>query len=328
MPMNVLKLISDIKESFRHERDNKPFVVSILGQTGVGKSSLINALFDLDVPTDDTRPCTPKPTEYTAIDGLFRFIDMPGIGESTEKDDEFLSEYKHHMVSSDVLIWALHADNRSLTFDAQSLKRLIQQFDADRKASVLSKLVFVLTKADLLTPKPWVLGYDSVSCSFRPQPDNLHLFERKVEYVFESLLLQYANEITIGTRVNSGFVAPDPQFQITEGFVKRQGLLSRSECDALVRRFPSHAPVLLRLRQQSYPVVCSSRFRYNLNAVMEAIISRLDFFSILRFQKHFEVHELEELSLKRATEMSNIIAFDKKAKAITYDLTSLCVPVE
>jgi predicted GTPase len=37
---------------------NKPFVVSIMGQTGVGKTSLINALFNTKLRVDAVRPTT------------------------------------------------------------------------------------------------------------------------------------------------------------------------------------------------------------------------------------------------------------------------------
>lgn len=38
----------------------KPFKIAVLGQTGYGKSSLINALFGTNLKTDPVKPCTKK----------------------------------------------------------------------------------------------------------------------------------------------------------------------------------------------------------------------------------------------------------------------------
>src|SRR6476661_2745389 len=75
---------------------NAPFIVAVIGQTGVGKSSLINALFNTDLKTDPVKPTT-MTVEKVVVKGNkgdLWFYDLPGIGESSEADQRYLEDYK------------------------------------------------------------------------------------------------------------------------------------------------------------------------------------------------------------------------------------------
>src|SRR5687767_9908288 len=94
--------------------------VAVMGQTGVGKSSLLNALFDVSLQVGDVRPTTmePLPVEVRGPSGRpLVFWDMPGIGESAAADARYLELYRRRLLDSDVVLWALHADIRSTTTD-------------------------------------------------------------------------------------------------------------------------------------------------------------------------------------------------------------------
>src|SRR6266705_567714 len=120
-----------VRAQFDNEWDKlarQPLVVSIMGQTGVGKSSLINALFNTHFLTDPTRPCT-KEIESITIEGKgerkITFNDMPGIGESEYADAAYLVQYREYLQKSDIVLWAIHADNRSIAFDKRALATLL-----------------------------------------------------------------------------------------------------------------------------------------------------------------------------------------------------------
>jgi hypothetical protein len=52
----------------------------------------------------------------------------------------------------------VHADSRSAAYDAERLRRLLAGVDHDARRHVMGKLTVVLTKADTLTPPPWISG--------------------------------------------------------------------------------------------------------------------------------------------------------------------------
>src|SRR5438094_7128332 len=117
--MNKDMLIRDEVRKRLEEEKKIPLKVSIMGQTGVGKSSLLNALFNTQLKTDPIRPCT-KEIERIVLKGQegheLWFYDLPGIGESDKADSQYLTTYKRMLVDSDIVLWAIHADNRSVAF--------------------------------------------------------------------------------------------------------------------------------------------------------------------------------------------------------------------
>lgn len=67
-------------------------VIGIMGKTGVGKSSLCNALFAGDVsPVSDVSACTRAPQRCRLRVGRHSMVlvDLPGVGESEVRDREY-----------------------------------------------------------------------------------------------------------------------------------------------------------------------------------------------------------------------------------------------
>lgn len=69
-----------------------PIDILIVGATGVGKSSTLNALFGKNVSKvgESVNPETMETPSFVLKDGLMRFWDSPGLGDGIENDK------KHH----------------------------------------------------------------------------------------------------------------------------------------------------------------------------------------------------------------------------------------
>jgi small GTP-binding protein len=104
--------------------------VGILGKTGVGKSSLCNALFGRDTArVDDVKGCTINPQEvflpYAGEKGI-KLIDCPGIGENDFLDQEYTMLYKSLVPQFDLVLWVVKADDRALADEERAYKNIIR----------------------------------------------------------------------------------------------------------------------------------------------------------------------------------------------------------
>jgi predicted GTPase len=177
------------------KESSKPFTVSVMGQTGVGKSSLVNALFGTNLKVDPVQPCTKeieKKTFKNKSGHELWFYDLPGIGETEDLNTQYLKDYLEKLRESDVVIWAIHIDSRSITLDVSSFESILSKVKQEKKNELLKKITFVMTKADLITEDPWVLMQpDESNGRFQPGikgNKNEEIFTRKSEYYKKALL--------------------------------------------------------------------------------------------------------------------------------------------
>ncbi len=124
--------------------------IGLMGKTGVGKSSLINALFQSALsPVSNVSGCTRQAQLFnmTINNHTLTFIDLPGVGESLERDKEYHQLYRNLLPELDLIIWVLKADDRAWSSDEQCYRFLTEQCGYQSE-----RFLFVLNQADKIEP--------------------------------------------------------------------------------------------------------------------------------------------------------------------------------
>ncbi|MDD9340658.1 MAG: 50S ribosome-binding GTPase [Providencia heimbachae] len=124
--------------------------IGLMGKTGAGKSSLINALFQSPLsPVSNVSGCTRQAQRFnlTINSHTLTFVDLPGVGESLERDREYHPLYRHLLPELDLIIWVLKADDRAWSSDEQCYRFLTEQCGYQP-----SRFLFVLNQADKIEP--------------------------------------------------------------------------------------------------------------------------------------------------------------------------------
>ena len=104
--------------------------IGLLGKTGVGKSSLCNALFGQDsCPVSDVEACTRNPQDVIlnfGKRGSLTLVDLPGVGESDARDREYAALYDRLLPELDLILWVLKADERAYEVDLHFYQHLLR----------------------------------------------------------------------------------------------------------------------------------------------------------------------------------------------------------
>jgi uncharacterized protein len=315
------KLIDAVKQKFIEEKE-KPLTVSVMGQTGVGKSSLLNALFGAKLKTDDVRPCT-KEIEKVVFRGKDKtelwFYDMPGIGESGQADPRYAEEYRKHLNDSDIVLWAIHADSRSVAFDLESLRKILGE-NNDDQAKLISKITFVLTKADLLTPDRWILAKNDKYGVFAPSNKITELLVKKATYFQEMFILPHADKIVSQTYNDTGLEINELSLFSDKHTIFYKGLLDEQHLKTLKNKFPVHNAAFDRLHDNYQVIPCSSLFRFNLSQLLLVIINRLGHNAISRFSGFVSDELTNRVLMSEAKKFCNIVVFDAVQQKLLFDM--------
>ena len=160
------------------ERLNYEPRIAIFGKTGVGKSSLVNALFGQDAcPVHDVEACTREKKEVFKQIGSrgIKLLDVPGIGENAERDKEYAELYIHVLEEADMVLWVIKGDDRTFTVDEEFYKSFVRPHIDKGKPFVVA-----VNQVDKIEPfRQWNL----LNCKPGPEQDgNIH---KKLRYVSE-----------------------------------------------------------------------------------------------------------------------------------------------
>lgn len=123
-------------------------IIGIMGKTGVGKSSLCNALFAGEVsPVSNVAACTRSPLRFRLAVGerFMTIVDLPGVGESESRDAEYAVLYRKQLPRLDLVLWLIKADDRALAVDEHFYRRVIGE-------AYRHKVLFVISQSDKIEP--------------------------------------------------------------------------------------------------------------------------------------------------------------------------------
>lgn len=177
MAFNLKKLMEGFKEEFRKtsmtnkvsEEDfekiwskvtervenEPPPRVAFIGNTGVGKSSTLNALFNAGQNISHTRACTQEEASIEIFaetvegeKGALVVYDMPGLDESITSQRKHLETYERVLKDVDVAIWVLEAANRGIMSVQERLIKDIRRINP----KLVNRVVFALNKVDAVKP--------------------------------------------------------------------------------------------------------------------------------------------------------------------------------
>ena len=149
----------DLKKLMEGIDSHRPPRIFMIGRTGVGKSSLINAICSSYVAkVSDTRSCTERAEIYQCKDGnrvLMEILDTRGIAESETINSEISAEdmllKQINEFSPDVALFMLNCTHRDdVDADVAFLKRVANEYS--KINSMRLPIVVVINKSDEMAP--------------------------------------------------------------------------------------------------------------------------------------------------------------------------------
>jgi small GTP-binding protein len=143
LPCTLRQLILERIQNLTHYEP----VIGIMGKSGAGKSSLCNELFRGEVsPVSDVNACTRDVLRFRLRSGCHSLVivDLPGVGESGRRDQEYRALYRRILPELDLVLWIIKADDRALTVDEQFWHGVMQPYR--------QKVLFVISQADKIEP--------------------------------------------------------------------------------------------------------------------------------------------------------------------------------
>ena len=141
----------NVMNKLNEEITGRPFRVAVIGQSGVGKSSTLNHVFGLNLPTSDIEEGTTEVIEkiFPMRDGFdLSIFDMPGLLQSRKKDAEYMNMYKEILPKCDVIVYIIKANTRNIGDDCKILKEMI--LPICNSNAIMDNLIIAVNKVDII----------------------------------------------------------------------------------------------------------------------------------------------------------------------------------
>ncbi|HEI9851333.1 TPA: 50S ribosome-binding GTPase [Serratia marcescens] len=183
-------LFMKIKESIDYEP-----AIGVMGKTGAGKSSLCNSIFKGQVcAVSDVEACTRDVQELRISFGQrsLKLIDIPGVGESTDRDKEYEVLYKELLPKLDLILWVIKGDERAFSSDEYFYNHVLVPAGGE------NNVLFVLNQIDKIEPfREWDI---TNNC-----PSSTQLVNIKKKEVYLSERLGFINNPVVSVSANEGY---------------------------------------------------------------------------------------------------------------------------
>lgn len=182
--------INKIKNRIREITTYEP-KIGFFGKTGVGKSTLCNALFGKDLfEISDVESCTRNKQEMLlTLDNKkgIKLIDVPGVGESEDRDTEYSNLYNNLIPELDIVLWLIKADDRAMASDEIFYKNIIRHHVNQGKL-----FFFVLNQVDKIEPfREWD------SKNNEPSPNQFQNIHKKIDFLSNFFGIQASKIIPV-----------------------------------------------------------------------------------------------------------------------------------
>lgn len=186
--------------------------IGVMGKTGAGKSSLCNSIFKGEVcPVSDVEACTRDVQELEVRfgDRSLKLLDLPGVGENSERDKEYEELYRDQLSRLDLILWVIKGDDRAFSADEHFYEKVLKPLGGK------GKVLFVLNQIDKIEPfREWDV---TRHCPSIEQSINI---KKKEQYLIERFGFTEHPIIS---------VSADENYNIT------------SLVEAMIRALPKHA---------------------------------------------------------------------------------------
>lgn len=135
---------------------DKPFKVAIIGQSGVGKTSVIQSVFGVQPSTTNRIRAVEEGTReveekvYDIMDGFSLSIaDMPGLKNDILKDEKiYVPLYKEILPKCDLIIYVIDAHAKELGVDIKILRETV--IPICKEAGITQNIIIALNKIDAI----------------------------------------------------------------------------------------------------------------------------------------------------------------------------------
>lgn len=197
-----------LKPDYAADDIAEPLRILVLGQTGSGKSSCINALFGQAVAEADVIPSTKGLTAYLLNKPMLAraiVYDSEGYGSDSE---QLIEAVGAEVLRCDMIILVMSALNPARDYDGRLIQHL-RALHAGRPDKMMPPIVVALTHIDQLRPlREWNPPYNIA------KPDN-----PKAESIRSAMQI-VADELQIGLgQIAPICIKPGQEYNLDEGLV-------------------------------------------------------------------------------------------------------------